>query len=85
MDYALIKDGSLAVIEVGDGQVSGLPGIADKRSFYAWLYQSVYMKDGTIGTVVYVFPCSPPMYMLDLANGNGTIEISHDHIEKVIK
>lgn len=97
VDYACRKDGAWIIVEIGDGQVSGLPGCNDKQDFYAWLYHytygksqninpfneltSVRLKNGKVGTIVYVFSCSPPMYILDLADENKTIEIAHAQIE----
>ena len=40
MDIAKKKDGTWIVMELGDGQVSGLPDNADKNNFYRSLYQN---------------------------------------------
>lgn len=98
VDYACKNDGTWVIVEIGDGQVSGLPGCNDKQNFYAWLYHytcekspnidsfneltSVRLKNGKVGMIVHVFPCSPPMYILDLADENKTLEIAHEQIER---
>lgn len=100
VDYACKKDGTWVIVEIGDGQVSGLPGDNDKQNFYSWLYHytcekskdikpfnkltPVRLKDGKNGTIVHVFHCSPPMYIVDLADENKTLEVAHEQIENVL-
>jgi len=44
VDYACKKDGEWIIVEMGDGQVSGLPGCGDKQKFYNWLYDYTCKK-----------------------------------------
>jgi hypothetical protein len=37
MDVARRRDGEWIIVELGDGQVAGLPDSADPRAFYAAL------------------------------------------------
>lgn len=39
IDYAVKKDGDFIVIEIGDGQVSGLPSTKNAKDFYSHLWQ----------------------------------------------
>ena len=41
MDIAKKKDGEWIIVELGDGQVAGLPENADKATFYKQLKQIV--------------------------------------------
>lgn len=40
IDYAELEDGRWIIIEVGDGQVSGLPMLQDNETYYKILYDS---------------------------------------------
>ena len=44
VDYACKKDWEWIIVEMGDGQVSGLPGCSDKQKFYNWLYDYTCKK-----------------------------------------
>jgi len=43
VDYACKKDGDWIIVEIGDGQVSGLPDFGDKQVFYNRLHH--YLRE----------------------------------------
>jgi hypothetical protein len=44
VDYACKKDGGWIIVEIGDGQVSGLPEFGDKQVFYKQLHHYAHTK-----------------------------------------